>query len=269
MSHLDYSMVLAVAALLILIDVVTRPATWPARVPWIAALLVVLCGLVLNIGRSGQFAFAATLVAVLPLLLRRRSWPVRAAVLVGAALVLIGAYLAVPRLQARVDAAASELHDAFVERRVDSNQGKRIAGVIVGLEIVRDHPVLGTGVGDNMVEFHRRLETDHPELREAVGWFPHLHNQYLQVATELGLVGLLSLLAIFAALVGGRYRRPESRVAAVAVAGVYLVGFVADPFLHKQLPLVLFALAAGVISSDDAVFSDPVNAVAEPRVESS
>ncbi|MCU0304026.1 MAG: O-antigen ligase family protein [Thermoanaerobaculales bacterium] len=269
MSHLDYSMVLAVAALLILIHLVVRTATWGARSAWVGALLVVLSGLVINIGRSGQFAFAVTLAVVLPLLLRQRSWPVRMAVLVGAVLALVGAYLGVPRLQARLDAAAGELYDAVVEHRVDSNQGKRVAGMIVGLDIVRDHPILGTGAGDNMTEFHRRLATDHPELREAVGWFPHLHNQYLQVATELGTVGLVSMLAIFAALIGGRYRHPESRVAAVAVACAYLVGFVADPFLHKQLPLVLFALTAGVISADDRVFHDPVDGGEEARIESS
>jgi O-antigen ligase len=136
------------------------------------------------------------------------------------------------------------------------NQGKRVAGIVVGLEIVRDHPILGTGIGANMPEFRRRLDTDFPEYRDAIGWFAHLHNQYLQIATELGLAGLAALLAIFAALFFGRYRHPLFRSAAIALGSAYLVGFLGDPFLQKQIPLALFALAAGVISADDEAFAE-------------
>jgi hypothetical protein len=83
----------------------------------------------------------------------------------------------------------------------------------------------------------------------------------MQVATELGLAGMLSLLAIFVAFFSGRYRHPEFRSAAVAVGCAYLFGFLGDPFLHKQLPLVLFALCAGVISSDDEVFVEEKSTV--------
>jgi O-antigen ligase len=145
-----------------------------------------------------------------------------------------------------------------MEDRIDTNQGKRLAGMMVGLEIARTHPVLGTGIGGNMLEFRRLLETTYPQFKDAVGWFPHFHNQYMQVVTELGLLGLLSLLGIFAALFAGRYRSPEFQAAVVAVGCAYLFGFFGDPFLHKQLPLVLFALSAGIISSDDEVFAEEI-----------
>jgi O-antigen ligase len=189
-------------------------------------------------------------------LLRNRPWFARAGVLAAVGVALILTYLAVPRFHDRVDAGIVELHDAVVDRRIDTNQGKRIASAIVGFEIVRRHPVVGTGIGGNMMEFRRLLDTDYPQFADAVGWYPHMHNQYLQVVTELGLIGLLSLLAIFAALFSGRYRHDEIRAAAVAVGCAYLFGFFGDPFLHKQLTLVLFALASGIISADDEVFAD-------------
>ena len=66
-------------------------------------------------------------------------------------------------------------------------------------------------------EFRGLLDHEHARFREAVAWFPHLHNQYLQIATELGLVGLASLFAIFAALMLGHYRRAGFQSAAVAL----------------------------------------------------
>ena len=256
MSHLDYSLILAVAGLLILVHLVHTTMRRRQRVLWIMLFLVALGGLLLNIGRSGQFAFAASLIFLVPFLLRRRSWQVRAAVLVVVGFAVVSTYLAIPRFQERVSSGAEEIFNAVIDDRIVGNQGKRIAGMIVGVDMVRSHPVLGTGIGGNMPEFRRLLDSDYPQFRDAVGWFPHFHNQYLQVATELGLLGLFSLLAIFAALFAGRYRSPEFQSAAVAIGCVYLFGFFGDPFLHKQLPLVLFALAAGIISSDDEVFAE-------------
>jgi O-antigen ligase len=257
MSHLDYSMVLAVAALFVLVYLASTKRTPRVQRAGLVLLFgLLLGGLLLNIGRSGQLAFFGALAFVIPFLLRRRQVWFRAAVLAGVAGALIVTYLVVPSFNKRVDAAFVELHDVVVEQRVDTNQGKRVAGMMVAMEIVRSHPLLGTGIGGNMPEFRRLLETDFPQYRQAVGWFPHLHNQYLQVATELGVLGIVALLAIFVALFTGRYRHPQMRAAAIAVGCAYLIGFMGDPFLHKQLPLVLFALSAGVISSDDEVFTD-------------
>lgn len=255
MSHLDYSMVLATAAVLVLIHLASTTMRPRRRVTWSMVFTIIVGGLLLNIGRSGQVAFIATLAILVPLLLRKRHLFVRGAAVLGIAAAVLVVYAAVPRFQARVSAGLNEVRGAVIEEQMNSNQGKRVAGAVVAGSIIRAHPVLGTGIGGNMPAFRRLLDTDFPEFEEAVGWFPHFHNQYLQVTTELGVVGLLSMLAIFVMLMTGKYRRPEVRAAAVGLACVYLVGFFGDPFLHKQIPLVLFALAAGVISANDEVFA--------------
>jgi O-antigen ligase len=257
MSHLDFSIVLAVAATLVVVHLAFGSNGWRSKLGWTAALLVFLGGLVLNIGRSGQLAVIATMIILVPFLLHGRRWWIRAGAAIAVVVIGVGIYLVVPRFQSRIDAGADEVYRAVVHREIVGNQGKRVAGMIVGLEIVRSHPLVGTGIGSNMPEFRYLLDTEFPELKEAIGWFPHMHNQYLQVVTELGLLGLASLLGIFVALFGGRYLSPEFRSAAVALGCVYLVGFFGDPYLHKQIPLALFALAAGVISSGDEAFAEP------------
>ena len=257
MSHLDFSIILAVAGLLILVHLASGIAVrGRGTIVWAVLFGLIIGGLLLNIGRSGQFAFVATLAFLVPFLLRRRSRMFRAGILVVVATALITAYVVVTPFHERIETGVVELHDAVIEGRIDTNQGKRVAGAVVGLEMVKARPLFGTGIGGNMIEFRRMLETSYPQYRDAVSWFPHFHNQYLQVVTELGLVGLASMLGLFAALFTGKYRNPEFQAAAVAVGFAYLFGFFGDPFLHKQLPLVLFALSAGIISSDDEVFAD-------------
>ena len=115
--------------------------------------------------------------------------------------------------------------------------------------MARESPLIGTGVGDAMNRFREVLERDHPELAQAVAWFPHLHNQYLQTLAETGLVGLATLLAMMAALALGPYPAEADRRLAWILTLAFLLGFLGDPFLHKQIPLVLFATMAGLASA--------------------
>jgi O-antigen ligase len=99
-----------------------------------------------------------------------------------------------------------------------------------------------------MAEFRHLLDTEFPDLKPAVYWYPHLHNEYAQVATELGLAGLLSLAWVFWEILRGPYKNREVDGAAIVLATVYLIGFLGDPFLHKQIPLVAFAVFAGLLA---------------------
>ena len=64
-----------------------------------------------------------------------------------------------------------------------------------------------------------------------------------------GLVGLALLLGIFVALIRGPHIDGHDRHLAEVLAVIYLVGFLGDPYLRKQLPLVTFATVAGLVSA--------------------
>ena len=249
MSHLDYSMVLAVAGLMVLAGLLSARRPSAARIGLGALLVLILSGLAINIGRSGQIAFVGAAVVIVPLILSPRSWRAAAAGLAGVILFFATSYAAVEPLRQRLSEGVAEFEAAVVGGDYGSNQGKRVAGAIVALDMARQRPLLGTGVGGTMDQFRQILERDHPELAEAVAWFPHLHNQYLQTLAETGLVGLVTLLAMMAALATGPYPAAEDRHLAVILTLVYLLGFLGDPFLHKQIPLVLFATMAGMASA--------------------
>jgi O-antigen ligase len=250
MSHLDFSMILALAALLVLNRLAHSHLGWLHRGTWLGLLLLFICGLMINIGRSGQVAFAGTLMVMVPVYLTRRSSRAAAVGLAGVVAALSLAYVSIPRFHRGIETGITELVNTVTEQRYQGNFGKRIAGLIVAREMILQHPVVGTGVGDNMTEFRRLLDTRYRHLKDAVYWFPHFHNQYLQVATELGLAGLGVLLLMLLALFRGPYTSDEDRHLAIALGCAYLIGFCGDPFLHKQLPLALFATLSGVAAAN-------------------
>ena len=249
MSHLDYSMVLAVAASIVLCRILEGTHSPRRIVVQISLLVFLVGGLLINIGRSGQLAFFLTAPVMVWVILGARMPRLTMSVLAGSVVVLALSYAVIQPFHKRVDSGIGEIRTAITTGRYDSNQGKRIAGFLVAAEMVKERPLLGTGAGDNMSRFQEVLDDRLPDLKPYIGWFPHLHNQYLQSITETGIVGLSLLLFILIALVAGPYVEPHDRHLAISLAIVYLVGFLGDPYFRKQLPLVLFAIIGGLVSA--------------------
>jgi O-antigen ligase len=250
MAHLDYGLLLALAALMILARVLYSEMSAGRRALWTVLAILTIFGLIINIGSAGHLAFAGGLVVLLVHWARGRPVPLVIGVGAGIVMTLVLVWLLFPRFHARIDEAHTELRDAIVDQRYESNLGGRVAAMKVARELFRQDPWLGTGVGGNMPAFRQALDTRFKELKPSTYWYPHFHNQYAQIATELGIVGLLALAWIFWELIRAPHKRPETDAAALILATVYLLGFLGEPFFHKQITLVMFALFAGVISAE-------------------
>ena len=163
---------------------------------------------------------------------------------------LVLAWFLFPKFHSHVDEARTELLHAIVDHRYDTSLGGRVAAMEVAREIVHQSPFFGTGAGGNMSAFRNALDTRFKQLKPSIYWYPHFHNQYLQVATELGVTGLLSLAWIFWELIRAPHKRRETDAAALVLATVYLLGFLGEPFFHKQITLVMFSFFAGLVSAE-------------------
>jgi O-antigen ligase len=216
----------------------------------VCCFAVVAGGLAINIGRGGQLAFICGLFALAVFWTRQQS--LRAVFKAIAAVALCAAFLwlSSPRLQARIAESQADLTAALTEQQYNGSLGGRVAATIVAGEIIREHPILGTGVGANLAAFKALLDSEFKELKPAIYWYQHFHSQYTQIATELGVVGLLALAWIFWELFRGPYTDAYTSAIGLVLGVVYLVGFIGEPYFHKQIPLVTFALFAGLISAD-------------------
>ena len=250
-AHLDFGLLLALATLLILARVLYSDMRTGHRILWTCLAVFTTFGLMINVGLAGQLAFAGGLIV----LLIHWAWgqPIRlvAGVTAGLSLTLLLVWLSLPQLRARVDETRAEVSAAVVDQRYDSNLGGRVAALKVAREVFRDQPVLGTGVGGNIPALRQIVDTRFEKLKPSIYWYRHYHNQYAQVATELGAIGLLALAWIFWELIRMPRRRRETDAASLILATVYLIGFLGEPFFHKQITLVMFALFAGFISAED------------------
>jgi probable O-glycosylation ligase (exosortase A-associated) len=137
------------------------------------AMLISVAGVIVTFSRAGFLTLAATGVMLLAVLVRRHSN--------GAAALLVAVALVVPVL----------VPDSYFDRlstitdieadQTGSAQG-RWRDVIVAAGIVAENPIVGAGIGNDMLALneYRGRET-----------FRSVHNAYLQYAVDLGLPGLL------------------------------------------------------------------------------
>jgi putative inorganic carbon (HCO3(-)) transporter len=136
--------------------------------------------------------------------------------------------------------------DISLQWRLDTNR--------LGLEMVRDHPVLGVGTGNYLTEYHNYLSTRPGLSRIHYGW---LHNSYLQIWAENGTIGLLVflsfLLTIFIGLVN-LYRGkvdPELKILALGLLTAftgYAVELSGLPILDQEMGWAISGLAVALIT---------------------
>jgi len=122
------------------------------------------------------------------------------------------------------------------------------------LDMIADRPALGFGAGSFPVEYPRYREAAEVELSGYLSRVSTAHQDYLQIAAELGLIGLALWLAFLARLgrAGVSSRAPTSepwiRAAALAsVAGFAVNGLFRSP-LANPAAVVVVAVAAAIVA---------------------
>lgn len=140
----------------------------------------------------------------------------------------------------------------------DQNVAERLQLWEAAGQMVLDAPVLGQGPGAFGVEHQRWLE----ELPvSATSDLDVAHQTYLEVAAEVGLVGLAAFVAMLAAGVRGAWRawRRDGSALASAVLASLVASTTAACFLSEQffLPLWLLVALGAVLLVDEPDEPDP------------
>jgi O-antigen ligase len=113
------------------------------------------------------------------------------------------------------------------------------------LSAIADHWLMGAGIG-TFPHIYPAYETPQEMTQVFVN---HAHNDYLELALETGLAGVILLVALAGLLVGGFRRNQFSQAAFLALFTVALHSFVDYP-LRTPAVAVLCAFCAGVILSE-------------------
>ncbi len=201
-----------------------------------------LLGLVLTYSRGAWIGTSVGLL-VLVLMLRKGSWLLPGAILAGA--FTSGAIL--ERLRS-ISTAGS---DPAVTNRFEIME--------TALRLITEHPFFGVGLGNFPAAYGSLMVSNLPMLSYSLEVPPHAHNLLVNLAVEVGLVGLLAFVAMLAAatlkaLRAYRTGEPRTRALALGIAaglGATMIHNLVDVTVYQGFTAILFFAYLGMLDATD------------------
>lgn len=236
--HITHGFFMAIGAYILLIGALQAQAL---RLRWglgIAAAFAAANVFIVQ-GRTGYIVLATLLTY---LFVHRFRWRGAVAALV---LFVLGGIVAQQfpdsALTSRVTQALTEMRSWESGRPDDTSMGLRMQWAATSLQIIKDHPLFGVGTGG----FAHAYRAASPEGLIAT---TNPHNQYLLTAAQLGLAGLLVLLALFWTLwrLSKGLDAPE-RLLARGLLLAYAVGSLFNSLLFDHAEVRFFAWSMGLL----------------------
>lgn len=235
MHHVLYSIFLVVTIFLLLGQILNSKISLTLRIFEALFLFSTTINLFINGGRTGQLAFIfGAFIFVFSYFGSKIRY------LFGTFLILVSlfviAYNFSPVFHERVHQGISDI-EKINNNDLQSSWGSRIAMKIVSYNIIKEHPFTGVGIGDTRDEYSKALKRD--ELKKYNFNFTtsahHIHDQYLQIALQSGLFGLMFFVLFIWFLLTAKFNDPLAKSTMLAILTVFIFSFSADVPLGNYL----------------------------------
>jgi len=251
MHHIEYSIFLAFTALIVLGRVFSSSAL-KYKIMYSFFFLTITGNLFLTAGRTGQLAFILGLL-VLAFINFKNKFKAFIIFFVLSFGVLGTAFNVSQTFHDRIIDAKINFISAVQNEAYCTSLGARVGAWIVASEIIKNDPLFGVGIIDNMLVFHDTIDVKYPQMQCMHISFMHMHNQFFQIATQLGLIGLLIFLFLFYSILRLPILSQEYKNIKYVYLTVILFAFLAEVLFHRQFSMALFALIIGLLLAQNRI----------------
>lgn len=246
MMHIDYSIYLAFTSILLFSRILSKNYSLKQKIFMGVFFLSTTGNLFLQTGRAGQAAYIAAIIVMFFL-----HYKFKLKTFVGGFLSIViiyfTAYNVSDSFNKRVNTTISEIK-IIKSGNLNTSWGIRLAFWDVTYETLKEYPIFGIGLGDFEKEAAKTLtkeKFDHyePNLKEFMS-SNHFHNQLLQCAMQMGLIGIFFCLTLYflGFKMAIKTKDKELRDAFTLFMVVYTVGSFADPLWNKQFTQTIWVL---------------------------
>lgn len=234
---LPYSTYLAFTAFVILNRMIDEIEY---RMLYLACILVLLYVLYyLNIERTGMLVFVCLLVL---LGYQRKNWKGLAGMILLTLVAVIGVYFTSTTVYTRVHSAIQEIKTYQIDPTQDSSMAWRLLAIKYSLEHLSQRPWFGYGTGlysDGHAQAPDPTMQNHLKTTE---------NTYLQIALQIGLVGLIVLLIWIAMqFYESRYLPKQDRILTQGIIVSFVIANFCFPVLQGNLSAIFYFLMIAIL----------------------
>ena len=248
MHHIEYSIFLAFTAL-ILLSRIFNEGDMKSKLIYFFFFVTMSGNLFLTAGRTGQIAFILGLFVLALVSFKNKLKALITAIVLSTTLLIVALYMS-DTFHNRVLTAQHSIENVVNQGDYCSSWGSRVGAYIAAKDIVSEHLILGAGIIDNMQKFRQLVDEKYLQMA-CIKELPHMHNQYLQILTQLGIVGLVVFLFIFYRIGKISLKRGEFYYLKYSYLTVLLFALIPEVLLHRAFSLTLFALIIGLLLAQE------------------
>jgi len=241
LHHTTYSMFLVVTAG-ILLDRFFLSQEIKYKLIYGLFFIMVTTNLFVNAGRTGQVAYFITILIVILLHYKICIKMFFTTSVLFVSIVFL-AFTFSPVFKQRLDQTIQSLSQPD---NYYTAIGSRIGMTIIAVNIVKEHPLTGVGIGNYRQAKSDMIDSRFPKMK-SLKPLVHYHNQYLEFLVIMGIFGLAVYLSIYLFLVRTPIKDEEIRSIKYIVITTIMISSLTDAMFHLRSPLSLFALFAGII----------------------
>ena len=143
---------------------------------------VLLVGLIVSFSRGAWIGFSVSALVLVSILIYRKFIKIPILIFIGflAICVIVGTYILFQHI-----GFLSRIKDIFDKSQIQGRVGNYLN---IGLKMFKDKPIFGQGIGNYKIVLPAYISNPNEFFKA------HLHNLYLQILVEIGIVGLLGFL---------------------------------------------------------------------------
>jgi len=245
MHHIEYSIFLAFTALIVL-GRIFASAQFKYKFMYSFFFMSITGNLFLTAGRTGQLAFimGILVLAFIHFKNKLKAFLIFSLLSIG---ILGSAFNLSETFHTRILDAKINFINALEKEIYCTSLGARMGAWIVASDIIKENPILGVGIIDNMTVFHSKIDEKYPKMKCMHNSFMHMHNQFFQISTQLGLLGLFIFLFLFYSILKIPLLSQEYKNIQYVYITVILCAFIPEVLFHRQFSMALFALIIGLL----------------------
>jgi O-antigen ligase len=241
-NHTQYSIFLAISSIFLLFKTIDEKNNLIKLFLFLFFLSVTL-NLLLNGGRTGQIAFFITIIFVS---FYRYKFNIKYIIIsiISTALIFILALNLSSIFSKRMNLIKSDLIK-ISKGNYNTSTGARIGFYIIVKDIFIINPILGAGTTSHL-QLSKKIISEKYQTFTLTKKLAHFHNQYLEVLSQLGLIGLSFFIFLIVMIYKIKIQEQNIKMIKVITILVFCIGSMADVLFYLHGTISLFSFIIGI-----------------------
>lgn len=242
--HTTYSVFLSITSIFLLSQIFNS-INLTKKILYSIFFITVTINLLINAGRTGYFTF---FILIILLTLYKYRFNIKRIIINIFLLFIIicSSYFISNNFKERIHLIETDVSKVLESNDYNTSIGARIGFWIIAKEIFIKDPIFGTGVANNIKQKNLIIEKTKNSNFSYIKELEHFHNNYLEIITQFGIVGLSLFLYILYSLFKIKIKDISMYLLKNVTIIIFLLGCFTDILFYLNASIIFFSFIIGL-----------------------